>query len=187
MEIIKEIKKGMDRLQKIWQRVKQSSADNQKKIMLLAAGTAAAIGLVTAVGLFTNTRIRSTQLAELVHPDLPTEQVIPLAYKKEAKAIRQKKPVSVMFAKPHGESYAEALRLLDEKADELNRQFYFYPLVYNSDELAQKYKLDPDQVTFIFFDQGEEKNRFVFEELEHPEQAFIPELNRLPMWNIKAN
>ncbi|MDN6664999.1 MAG: hypothetical protein L0L14_10860, partial [Tetragenococcus koreensis] len=67
-----------------------------------------------------------------------------------------------------------------------NRNFYYYPLVYQTSEVANTYDLAPDEVTFIFFQNGKEKNRFVLSSIDNPEENFIPELNRLPMWNIKA-
>ncbi len=88
-----------------------------------------------------------------------------------------------MFSQPRGTSFENVMTLLDDPAQErmLNRRFYYYPIVYDSEAIAKKYRLDPRQVTFIFFHNGKEKNRFVVEGLDDLNEAFIPELNRLPM------
>lgn len=92
-----------------------------------------------------------------------------------------------MFAQPHGDFLENILTILDtpKQKEELNRTFYYYPLVYNSSKIAENYNLDPTKITFIFFQKGQEKNRFVVEDLKDLNKEFVPELNRLPMWRLK--
>lgn len=45
---------------------------------------------------------------------------------------------------------------------ELNRPIYFYPLVYQVNELEQRYDLKQEHLTVIFFQNGKETNRLVY-------------------------
>ncbi|HAR0632825.1 hypothetical protein ACQ1Y6_17520, partial [Enterococcus faecalis] len=63
----------------------------------------------------------------------------------------------------------------------------YYPIVYDVHELEQKYNIRTDEVTFIFFDGGKEANRITAGKggITDFDKELIPELNRLPLANIK--
>lgn len=133
-------------------------------------------------------RIRESQLEGVVYPIVADDHFKTMPYAQADSTIKQTKALSVMFSQPRGDSFAKVVATISDQktGSELNRQFYFYPLVYDVKEIAAKYKLDPAKVTFIFFENGVEKNRVVTEELANFKEEFVPELNRLPMWNIKT-
>lgn len=74
-----------------------------------------------------------------------------------------------------------------ELMEELNRPIFYYPIVYDVHELEQKYNIRTDEVTFIFFDGGKEANRITAGKggITDFDKELIPELNRLPLANIK--
>lgn len=186
MEMVKQLfKRIASFLQEMWYRFEDAIYANQRKTIIYALTSVVIVSLLTMTMLLANTKIRREQTSQLLFQNLPTEQIIPLSYNREAKEIQSKKAISVMFSKPQGAAYQETMGLLGQKEDELNRNFYYYPVVYNASNLAETYQLDPNDVTFIFFENGEEKNRFTFDSLENVEESFIAELNRLPMWNIR--
>ncbi|WP_161903293.1 hypothetical protein [Candidatus Enterococcus willemsii] len=171
-------------LQDAWYNFEDAVYRNPKKAILYAIGGLVTVSLLTIAMIAANARIRQTQISTLVVDHLPVDKIIPITYGKEDKTIEDKQAISVMFTRPQGKAYHEIMAQLEEKSQELNRKFYYYPIVYDATEIGNTYKLNPDEVTFVFFEKGVEKNRFVFDSLEDADINFIPELNRLPMWNI---
>lgn len=160
-------------------------ANKKKSIAFVIVGLLVVTGL-TFFMLTMNTQIRAAQIDNLIYEELPTKKMVPFSYDQGDAIIHEKKAISVMFAKPNQPDTNQAMKIIKDKDKELNRNFYYYPLVYQTSEVTNTYDLAPDEVTFIFFQNGKEKNRFVLSSIDNPEENFIPELNRLPMWNIKA-
>lgn len=180
------VKKIKNSLQTLWYDFADTINANRKKSIL---GVFFALLLVIALTFLTltvNSKIRAAQMDNLIYEDLPTKKVVPFSYGEGDKIINEKKAVSVMFAKPNQAETKKALQIITQKEEELNRKFYYYPLVYQTQEIKNTYDIADDEVTFIFFQNGKEKNRFMLSSVKNPEKNFIPELNRLPMWNIEV-
>lgn len=139
------------------------------------------ISMMTAQG-----NIRESEYEEIVFSDLATDRLKSIPYGTEDQFIKKQKAVSVMFAPPHGSQRAKTDEILTKKGTELNRDFYYYPLVYDTVNIGERYDLDPTKVTFVFFEAGEEKNRVELADIDDLNSSLIPELNRLTMWNIKT-
>lgn len=186
----------MDYLKDFWHKIKNSAINiwrdfenwayaNQRRAVTVLATVLIVVTLVSASFAVIQTRIRHSQESSLVFAQVTNSKIKPLNYGEGDNEITETNAISVMFAPPHGTEYNKVMKLLDQKKDELNRPFYYYPAIYDTADLAKKYQIDPNKVTFIFFEKGEEKNRFTLDSFDDLEEEFIPELNRLPMWNIK--
>lgn len=176
-----------DRLTAGWQLFLQAVSENEKKSLTIAASLVIfSIVFSVSVG-YAQKSIRKDELNTLVNQQIQSKHITPFAYEEGDAAIKESQAISVMFAQPHGDSLENVLTILDnpKQEEELNRTFYYYPLVYNSNKIAEVYNIDPTKVTFIFFQKGQEKNRFVVEDLKDLNKEFVPELNRLPMWRLK--
>lgn len=176
-----------DKLSVGWQLFIQAVSENERKSLTIAASLVIfSIIFSVSVG-YAQKTIRKDELNTLVNQQIESDHITPFAYEEGDAAIKDSPAISVMFAQPQGDSLANVLTILDtpKQEEELNRSFYYYPLVYNSSKIADTYNIDPTKVTFIFFQKGQEKNRFVVEDLKDLNQEFIPELNRLPMWRLK--
>ncbi|CAH2253748.1 TPA: hypothetical protein QFT42_001160 [Enterococcus faecium] len=134
-------------------------------------------------------KIREEQVNSLVYSSIPTSKLKPFAYSQADQKIKQSRAISVMFSKPNGKTYQDVLDVFNdpELMEELNRPIFYYPIVYDVHELEQKYNIRTDEVTFIFFDGGKEANRITAGEggITDFDKELIPELNRLPLANIK--
>ena len=134
-------------------------------------------------------KIREEQVNSLVYSSIPTSKLKPFDYSKADQKIRQSRAISVMFSKPNGKTYQDMLDVFNdpELMEELNRPIFYYPIVYDVHELEQKYNIRTDEVTFIFFDGGKEANRITAGKggITDFDKELIPELNRLPLANIK--
>ncbi|BDP53539.1 hypothetical protein EfmJHP35_14630 [Enterococcus faecium] len=134
-------------------------------------------------------KIREEQVNSLVYSSIPTSKLKPFDYSKADQKIKQSRAISVMFSKPNGKTYQDMLEgdTLSELMEELNRPIFYYPIVYDVHELEQKYNIRTDEVTFIFFDGGKEANRITAGKggITDFDKELIPELNRLPLANIK--
>lgn len=161
-------------------------SENERRSLLIAASLVVVALIFSASAAFAQKTIRQDQLNELVFASLKSDHLIPLEFQAVDQKVKETKAVSIMFSQPKGTSFENILTILADPNQQmmLNRKFYYYPLVYDSQKIAQKYQLDPRQVTFIFFQNGQEKNRFVVENLRDLNNKFIPELNRLPMWKL---
>ncbi|MDT2595780.1 hypothetical protein P7D52_02135 [Enterococcus dongliensis] len=181
LTLIKE--KSLD----LWERFINIVSENERRSLMITASLVLVALIFSVSVLFAQKTIRQDQLDELVFRSLKSDHLIPLDYQTVDQKVKDTKAISIMFSQPRGTSFENVMTLLDDPAQErmLNRRFYYYPIVYDSEAIAKKYRLDPRQVTFIFFHNGKEKNRFVVEGLDDLNEAFIPELNRLPMWNLK--
>ncbi|EOL46208.1 hypothetical protein RV11_GL000492 [Enterococcus phoeniculicola] len=158
---------------------------NQKRSLIYAGSLLAFVTISTIIMILLQPGIRKEEVESLVYPAIHSSKV--KFFEEDAdKVIKESKAISVMYSKPDGQSYESVISLLnDSKAvKELNRTVYFYPIVYKSKQLEEKYSIDSNQVTFVFYENGVEKNRFAVENLKDFDKEFIPELNRLPMWNI---
>lgn len=134
-------------------------------------------------------KIREEQVNSLVYSSIPTSKLKPFDYSKADQKIKQSRAISVMFSKPNGKIYQDMLDVFNdpELMEELNRPIFYYPIVYDVHELEQKYNIRTDEVTFIFFDGGKEANRITAGKggITDFDKELIPELNRLPLANIK--
>lgn len=134
-------------------------------------------------------KIREEQVNSLVYSSIPTSKLKPFDYSKADQKIKQSRAISVMFSKPNGKTYQDMLDVFNdpELMEELNRPIFYYPIVYDVHELEQKYNIRTDEVTFIFFDGGKEANRITAGKggITVFDKELIPELNRLPLANIK--
>lgn len=135
--------------------------------------------------LYFRTTIRQSQLEVLIFPPNESNVLEPISYNQLDSTVKSAKAISVLLANPATENYQKMLAILNDQEKEVNRKIYFYPLVYSDSTLLEQYQLSLEEVTFVFFEGGIEKNRFVFDSLEQAETTLIPELNRLPMWNLK--
>lgn len=170
-----------------WRRFITTASENERRTLIIAASLVVFVFLFSASAVMAQRTIRQDQLDELVFDSLKSDHLIPLNYQMVDQKIKDTKAISIMFSQPNGTSFENVMTVLDDPNQKtmLNRKFYYYPIVYDSETIADKYNLDPRQVTFIFFHNGKEKNRFVVESLKDLNNEFIPELNRLPMWNLK--
>lgn len=135
-------------------------------------------------------KIREEQIDSLVYADITSTKLQPLDLSETPQTIAKSKAISVLFCVPNGKEYEALLALFNDskKMEELNRPIYFYPLVYEVEETKRRYNIDSSQPTVIFFKDGKEANRLTISQREEKEslaQAVIPELNRLPLVNIK--
>lgn len=171
----------------LWREFVRAASENERRTLTIAASLVVVVLIFSVSAAFAQTAIRRSQLEELVFSSLKSDHLIPLDYQTVDQKIKDTKAISIMFSQPSGTSYENVMTILDDPNQEkmLNRKFYYYPIVYDSETIAKKYQLDPRQVTFIFFQNGKEKNRFVVESLKDLNDTFIPELNRLPMWTLK--
>jgi|SRR5699024_165764 len=174
-------------IQNTWYSFEDAVNANRKKSLFYVVATLLLVSLLTVFMLFINSKIRTNQIDYLVYNNLPDQKIIPTQYNEIDQVIQDKKAISVMFATADSSDLTEVLAMVSAKEEELNRRVYYYPVVYNSEEASKKYSLADDQVTFIFFQSGIEKNRFTYSSIKNPQKNFIPELNRLPMWNIKSS
>ncbi|MGM0124259.1 hypothetical protein IGI37_001633 [Enterococcus sp. AZ194] len=162
---------------------------NQKRSLIYAGSILVFVTLATIVMILLQPGIRKQEIESLVYPDIQSSKVKLFEDKDPDKVIKESKAISVMYSKPDGLTYDKVLKVLnDSKAiQDLNRTVYFYPIVYKSHQLEETYSIDSNQVTFVFYENGVEKNRFAVENLKDFSNEFIPKLNRLPMWNITDN
>lgn len=181
------LKNLLDILLDGWYQVEDALYVNKRKTIIRLIVTLVIVLCGTLAMILVNSSIRTNQLNRLVLEDVPNEQITPVAYNKIQKQIKDKKAVSVMFSKPSGPAYDQAMTLIQQKEDELNRKFYYYPLVYDSAVLSDQYDLDVNDVTFVFFENDKEKNRVTVKKLKDLDENLIPEINRLPMWNLKVD
>lgn len=170
-----------------WHKFINIVSENERRSLTILFSLVVMTLVFSASAVYAQKNIRQDQLNELVFRSLKSDHLIPLEYQTIEQKIKQTKAISIMFSQPDGTSFENVMTILDDPDQEnmLNRKFYYYPIVYDSETIAEKYRLDPRQVTFIFFQNGKEKNRFVVEGLKDLNNEFIPELNRLPMWKLK--
>lgn len=168
-----------------WYRFEDAVYANQKKTLIYVFSGILAAFCLAGLIFVSQARIRESLVENMAFRQLPSEKVLPLGYREADKLIADTKAISVMFSRPNGGELQETFELLGEKDGELNRSFYYYPIVYDSQGFKDEYQVEPDEITFVFYEAGVEKNRFTLSSLEDPESELIPEINRLPMWNIK--
>ncbi|MHC5267788.1 hypothetical protein ACYSNO_01180 [Enterococcus sp. LJL98] len=133
---------------------------------------------------FGRNAIRQSQLEALVYSKMTSQQLKPIEYQKD-EIIKDAEAISVLFSTPDNLEQKRIFQLIAQKEKELNRTIFVYPLVYQVRQISESYQLNSNETTIVFFEKGVEKNRFTFESIEEPKKNFIPELNRLPMWNMK--
>ena len=179
--------KTKDKILTFWRKFIIIVSENERRSLMIAISLVIFALIFSASAAFAQKTIRQDQLDELVFDSLKSDHLIPLNYQTVDQKIKDTKAISIMFSQPKGTSFENVMTVLDDPTQQtmLNRKFYYYPIVYDSETIAKNYQLDPRQVTFIFFHNGKEKNRFIVESLNDLNNEFIPELNRLPMWDLK--
>ncbi|WP_078807240.1 hypothetical protein [Pilibacter termitis] len=109
-------------------------------------------------------KIRAKEMEVLVNNDfLYPNKVKTIHYHELDKLLKEKPAVTVIFAIPNGKEYTNLLKLMNKEKEvsAMNRMIYFYPIIYDLDELSQKYQLNVKKgmIDIIFFSGGTEKNR----------------------------
>ncbi|OTN76456.1 hypothetical protein A5886_001533 [Enterococcus sp. 8G7_MSG3316] len=170
----------------VWEDFVDDVYRNQRRTLItLSAGIVLAL-IFAGIILFSQQQIKASLVDRMAFNQLPSEKVAPLTYATADQTIEETKAISVMFSKPHGEDLDQVYQLIDAQEEELNRTFYYYPIVYDTAGFVDQYQVDPNKVTFVFYEEGVEKNRFTFDSFDDPQNEFVPELNRLPMWTIRS-
>lgn len=198
--IIKNRRKSRKEVFVIWEAVKSrvqemnehfsvSFAENPSKYFRRLVFLLILSLLLTIAMFLLPEKIREEQVNSLVYSSIPTSKLKPFDYSQADQKIKQSRAISVMFSKPNGKTYQDMLDVFNdpELMEELNRPIFYYPIVYDVHELKQKYNIRTDEVTFIFFDGGKEANRITAGKggITDFDKELIPELNRLPLANIK--
>ena len=187
MFVIWEVVKS--RVQEMNEHFSVSFAENPSKYFRRLVSLLILSLLLTVAMFLLPEKIREEQVNSLVYSSIPTSKLKPFDYSKADQKIRQSRAISVMFSKPNGKTYQHMLDVFNdpELMEELNRPIFYYPIVYDVHELEQKYNIRTDEVTFIFFDGGKEANRITAGKggITDFDKELIPELNRLPLANIK--
>ena len=170
--------------------------DSSKKIQLtdknkMMKGTLLGIGLLIVVFLGIQTgqkmrvAIRQSQINEVATDAFRlTQKLTVIPYGELEEMIASKSALSVLFISPRTDHYEQIFQIIHEKESEMNRTIYVYPLIYQVKEMEQTYHLATNQATFVFFQKGQQKKQFTYESLKKPMNELIPEINRLPMWNL---
>ncbi|MEY8444669.1 hypothetical protein AALA44_00345 [Enterococcus ratti] len=145
--------------------------------------------IVTVIMFVFPSKIRQAQIDSVVYATISSSKLRPLNINEASETIKESAAISVLFSVPKGEMYQELIKVFhySKKMQELNRPIYFYPLVYDVDELEEKYHLNQNQMTIIFFKNGKEANRLTIgkKERSYFSNELIPELNRLPLTKLK--
>lgn len=170
---------------RFWSDMTTQVKKNPKKRLFYGLFYVLFLGAFFYLLLFFRTSIRQLQIDTLIFQQNEVKSLEPISYNQLDSTVKSTKAISVLLANPATENYQKMISILNEQEKELNRKIYFYPLIYTNTVLFEQYQINPDEVTFIFFEGGIEKNRLVFDALEQAKTTFIPELNRLPMWNLK--
>lgn len=132
--------------------------------------------------------IRQSQINEVATDAFQTTKKLTLIpYGELDEMVSKKAALSVLFVSPQAKNYQKIFQLINEKESELNRIIYVYPLVYDVQTTEMQYKLASSEATFVFFQKGVQKKQFTYASLKKPTSELIPEMNRLPMWNITDN
>jgi acyl-coenzyme A synthetase/AMP-(fatty) acid ligase len=158
----------------------------KKQLKMLKVAGIAIVILVVFLSFFASTvqkNIRVAELSSLVYGDVTSDKLQILSYTAEDQVIQNKTAVSVMFSKTEGAGYKQVCDVFNDDvvAEQLNRQFYFYPLVYGKAAAMKKYQVADDKVTFIFFENGKEKNRIELDRTKKFSGDLVKELNQLPI------
>lgn len=178
-----------EKIQESWTQFGDAFAENPIKYFWRAGGLLFLSLLLAGSMIFLPEKIKADQVDSLVYSTITSDKVKGFDYSNAKQTIADSKAISAMFCVPKGETYEQVLSIFNDskKMEELNRQIYFYPLVYDVAEEEKEYGINREQITFIFFDGGKETNRVVIgkEGITDVSKELVPELNRLPLANIK--
>ena len=95
--------------------------------------------------------IRAAQVESLVAGPIKSEKVSVLDYKTADKKIQETGAMSVMFAKPSGNTTINLVKLFNsDKMNEFHRSLYIYPLIYNAGKAQEQYNVSGDEITLVF-------------------------------------
>lgn len=132
--------------------------------------------------------IRGSELESVVYNNFLTEKVIFFDYPDKDAVIQKEDSIIVMFASPHGDSFQEALDVLNlpETEAQMNRPIYFYPVVYQKNSMEASYRISGQDASFIYFEKGVEKHRFTLGELSDVKGQLADAVNRLSSADFTA-
>lgn len=110
--------------------------------------------------------IRQTQIANAYANEYFSEKVELIPYQTLEEAIKKNQSMLVLFQNGTMKN-SDALRKLLNKKEiaELPEMIHVYPLIYIDKKLTEKYQIQSSPV-FIYFVDGKEQNRYVFEKKE---------------------
>lgn len=110
--------------------------------------------------------IRQTQIANAYANEYFSEKVELIPYQTLEEAIKKNQSMLVLFQNGTMKN-SDALRKLLNKKEiaELPEMIHVYPLIYKDKKLTEKYQIQSSPV-FIYFVDGKEQNRYVYEKKE---------------------
>lgn len=161
--------------------------NRQKKLSAIILG----LVILAIISLFivvpkVQANIRSSEISSLVSQDKLAKKANYLEAKTADTTIQNKTAMTVLFSVPSGRAYEDVMDILknSERMKEFNHSIYIYPIVYDAEKIEKKYNIKKNEVTIIFFENGNEKNRLSIAENFDAKTMLIPALNQLPLANI---
>lgn len=129
--------------------------------------------------------IRSSEIESLVSHENLAKKATYLDLGTADQEIAEKTAITVLFSVPSGKSYDNIIKVLKntEAMKEFNHSIFIYPIVYNAEYIEEKYVVNKDEPTVIFFESGKEKNRQIIDDSFDINTMFISTLNQLPLSN----
>lgn len=110
-----------------------------------------------------NKKIRQEEINNAYMNEYTSSKIAIIPYQTVEEEIKKSQQLIVLFQNDQMKNQAELRRLLNKKAfNEISDSIHVYPMIYAEKSLEQKYELQQFPV-FIYFVDGKEQNRYVFQ------------------------
>ncbi|MBS7576642.1 MULTISPECIES: hypothetical protein [unclassified Enterococcus] len=152
---------------------------NRKKLVI---GTCILIAIISA---FTFSRvrnhIRSEQTASVRISTFNSKQIENINYRQVDQLVDDKVAAMVVFLKPNSAAGKDFLNFFQASNEikSLKQKVYLYQMFYTDKNLKESYQLPDNQVSIIFFENGEVSQHKDFQQLPSDLTAFVNQINTL--------
>ncbi|MCH4169148.1 MAG: hypothetical protein LKF42_07840 [Streptococcaceae bacterium] len=152
---------------------------NRKKLGI-GIGVLIAIILIFTFSSIKN-HIRAEQTASVRISTFNSKQVQNIDYRQVDQLVEDKVAAMVVFINPNnkvGENFINFFQTSNE-IKSLKQKVYLYQIFYTDKNLQEKYQLSDDQVSIIFFENGEISQHKNYQQIPTDLTAFVNQLNTL--------
>lgn len=181
------MKKWQQKVQQKVHQLKNYTKENKKKSLILLACILLIVVLFSLSVSKIRQAIQSEQIDSLIMSEYSNERVVALSNSQLKQKIASDSKFTVLFLDPKDPLDSLITEALNSKKikNEYKETLFLVPLVYQKEQVKQRYDLSENQPTLIYYENGHEASRIVIKKRKNFQTSILNDLESLSMTNIK--
>lgn len=181
------MEKWQRKVQQRMLQLKNYTQENKKKSLIFLSCILLIVVLFSLSVSKIHQTIQSEQIDSLIMSEYTNEKVVALSNSQIKQKIASGSKFTVLFLDPEDPLNSLITGALNGKKikNEYKETLFLVPLVYQKEQVKQRYSLGENQPTLIYYENGHEASRTVIKKRKNFQTSVLNDLESLSMTNIK--